>query len=80
MLILLNFLVTGKCNANQFKCQSSGLCIDKAYRCDTVDDCIDSSDEIDCSKSRFVTLKFAICSNISILFLNFLGSYKFLGE
>ena len=43
-----------RCEPNEFKC-GNGKCVMKIWRCDGDDDCGDSSDEVNCRKSQYVT-------------------------
>ena len=47
---ILNYIAV-PCDYWQFKCVSSGICMDSRRRCDNIDDCSDGSDEMDCESS-----------------------------
>ena len=42
------------CDYWQFKCVSSGICMDYRRRCDDFDDCSDGSDEMDCESENSI--------------------------
>ena len=40
---------TRQCKADEFKCNSSNVCISQRWVCDQDPDCTDQSDELNCS-------------------------------